>query len=83
MELMSELQSRLGDVQNRTMDPTRIIKDDDEELEALSPVRIYRFHVEKEDVECEDEQLCEVIKRFAWLGEVQDANSTFCLFGIA
>ena len=81
MELLSELQSRLDDVHNRTMDPTSIIKDDDEDLEALSPVRIYKFHVEEEDVKCEDEQLCEVIKRFAWLGEVQDANSTFFLFG--
>ena len=83
MELLSELQSRLENVHNRTVDHTRIIKDDDEELEALSPVRIYKFHVEDEDVECEDEQLCEVIKRFAWLGEVQDANSTFCHFGHA
>ena len=81
--LVSELQSRLDEVHNRTMAPTRIIKDDDVELEALSPVRIYKFHVEEENVKCEDEQFCEVTKRFAWLGEVQDANSTFCLFGIA
>ena len=81
--LVSELQSRLDDVHNRTMDPTSIIKADDVDLEALSPVRIYKFHVEEEHVECEDEQLCEVIKRFAWLGEVQDANSTFCHFGHA
>ena len=42
--LISELKSRLDDVHNRSLAPPSALTDD-EKLEALSPVRIYKFDI--------------------------------------